>query len=248
MTLEIDQLVRIIFNGRRQTGCLDLEAIEMVVRSAMHHAGAAALSKLLQFPAPAADQRTVPCPCGHEASYRDIRSKPVLTAVDPAKVSRPYYLCSHCHTGQFPADVELDIENTEVSPGVRRMQAVVGQEAPFDHGREQMKLLADLEVTTKAVERTAEAIGEDIAAREQEEIQRAVQLDLPIVVGEPIPILHVQMDGTGVPVVKKETVELLDPELLWAAPKSNHESGHSRSRKNATMSLRISGDSACPTS
>ena len=30
-----------------------------------------------------------------------------------------------------------------------------------------MKLLADLEVTTKAVERTAEAIGEDIAAREQ---------------------------------------------------------------------------------
>ena len=31
-------------------------------------------------------------------------------------------------------------------------------------------------------------------------------MDLPIVVGEPIPILYVQMDGTGVPVVKKETV------------------------------------------
>jgi hypothetical protein len=199
-------LLRVIFSGRRKTGRLDLEAIEMAVRSAMHHAGASALTELLQFPAPAADQRTIPCPCGHQASYRDIRSKPVLTAVGPAKVLRPYYLCSHCHTGQFPADVELDIENTEVSPGVRRMQAVVGQEAPFDHGREQMKLLADLEVTTKAVERTAEAIGEDIAAREQEEIQRAVQLDLPIVVGEPIPILHVQMDGTGVPVVKKETV------------------------------------------
>ena len=42
-------------------------------------------------------------------------------------------------------------------------------------------------------------------AGEQQEIQRAVQLDLPIVVGEPIPILYVQMDGTGVPVVKKET-------------------------------------------
>ena len=83
------------------------------------------------------------------------------------------------------------------------MQAVGGQEAPFDHGREQMKLLADLEVTTKAVERTAEAIGEDIAARQQEQIQRAVQLDLPMVVGEPILILHVQIDGTGVPVVKK---------------------------------------------
>jgi len=86
------------------------------------------------------------------------------------------------------------------------MQAMVGQEAPFDHGRQQMKLLADLEVTTKAVERTAEAIGADIAESEQRHIQRAVQLDLPIVVGEPIPILYVQMDGTGVPVVKKETV------------------------------------------
>jgi len=61
-------------------------------------------------------------------------------------------------------------------------------------------------VTTKSVERTAEAIGENIAAREQEEIQRAVQLDLPIVLGKPVPILYVQMDGTGIPVVKKETV------------------------------------------
>ena len=86
-------------------------------------------------------------------------------AVGKVEVSRPYYLCPHCHAGQFPADVELDIENTEFSPGVRRMQAMVGQDAPFDHGRQQMKLLAGLEVTTKAVERTAEAIGADIAAR-----------------------------------------------------------------------------------
>ena len=39
------------------------------------------------------------------------------------------------------------------------MQALVGEEAPFDHGRQQMKLVADLEVTTKSVERMAEAIG-----------------------------------------------------------------------------------------
>lgn len=86
------------------------------------------------------------------------------------------------------------------------MQAVVGQEAPFDQGRQQMELLAGLEVTTKAVERTAEAVGEDIATREQQEIQRALQLDLPMVVGEPVPFFYVQMDGTGVPVVQKETL------------------------------------------
>ncbi|MCP4968721.1 MAG: ISKra4 family transposase, partial [bacterium] len=194
-----------IFQGRRKTGQLDLEAIEMAVRSAMHQAGAAALGELLQFPAPADDQRRLACSCGHQARYRELRSKPVLTAVGRVEVSRPYYLCPHCHRGQFPADVELDVENTELSPGVRRMLARVGQEAPFDHGRQQMELLAGLEVTTKAVERTAEAVGEDIAAREQQEIQRAMQLDLPMVVGEPVPILYVQMDGTGVPVVRKET-------------------------------------------
>jgi len=67
------------------------------------------------------------------------------------------------------------------------------------------KVLAGLEVTTKAVERIAEAIGQDIAQHQQQEIQRGVQLDLPIVVGQPIPILYVQMDGAGVPVVKKES-------------------------------------------
>jgi hypothetical protein len=178
----------------------------MSVRSAMHHAGATALTQLLQFPAPAAEQRSIPCPCGRTAHYRELRSRPVLTVVGTVKVSRPYYLCQHCHTGQFPADAKLDIEDREFSPGVRRMLAVVGAEMPFDHGRQQMKLLADLEVTTKAVERTAEAIGEDIAAGEQEEIRRAVQLELPMVVGKPVPILYVQMDGTGIPVVKKETV------------------------------------------
>ena len=198
--------MHVVFNGRRKAGRLDLEATETLMRSAMHHAGASALSKLLRFAAPAAERRTVPCSCGRPAPYRGLRSRPVLTVMGKVEVSRPWYLCPHCHTGQFPADVELDIENTEFSPGVRRMQAVVGQAMPFDHGRQQMKLLADLEVTTKAVERTAEAIGENIAAGEQEEIQRAVQLDLPLVPGEAVPILYVQMDGTGVPVVKKETV------------------------------------------
>ena len=194
-----------VFQGCRKTGFVDLEAMEGVVRSAMHRAGAAALSQLLQFPVPAPDQRRLPCPCGQQAVYRELRPKPVLTAVGEVTVSRPYYLCPHCHRGQFPADVELDIANTEFSPGVRRMQALVGQQAPFEHGREQMKLLAGLEVNAKAVERTAEAIGGDIAPREQQQIQRALQLALPVLVGEPIPILYIQMDGTGVPVVRKET-------------------------------------------
>jgi hypothetical protein len=201
----VNRLLARVFAERQHQGRTDLEAIETGLRAALHQAGSAALTELLRYEAPAADQHQLPCPCGHRAQYQGLRSKPVLTVVGPARVERPYYLCSRCHQGQFPADAELDIVETESSPGVRRMQALVGQAAPFDHGREQIKVLAGLEVTTKAVERTAEVLGGDIAQRQQQEIQRAVQLDLPIVVGEPIPVLYLQLDGTGVPVVKKET-------------------------------------------
>jgi hypothetical protein len=198
-------LLERIFAERHRGERTDLEAVETALRSAMHQAGAAALTELLQFAEPSADGRSIACACGERAHYVGLRSQPVLTAVGEARVSRPYSLCWHCHVGQFPVDVELDIQHTGLSPGVRRMLAAVGSAAPFDDGRQQMQLLAGLTVTTKAVERTAETIGTDIAQGEQSAIQKAVQLDLPVIVGVPIPILYVQMDGTGVPVVKKET-------------------------------------------
>ena len=202
----MNRLLARLFAERRNRGHTDLKAVETAMRTALHQAGSAALTELLQYEAPAPDQHQLPCPCGHHAQYRGLRSKPVLTVVGPAQVSRPYYRCAQCHQGQFPADVELDIVDTEVSPGVRRMMAVVGSAAPFDRGREQLEALAGLEVTTKAVERTAEAIGADVARGEQCQIQRAVQLDLPVILGDPVRILYVPMDGTGVPVVKKETL------------------------------------------
>jgi hypothetical protein len=201
----VSGLLRIVFQDLRKTGRLDLEAVEMAIRSAMHQAGAVALSRLLRCEPPGPDQREIPCSCGHNARYREIRSRHVLTAVGTVEFLRPWYLCTHCHNGQFPDDVNLDVEKTDLSPGVRRMLALVGSETSFDHGRRQIELLAGLEVTTKAVERNAESIGVDIAGREQIAVNQALQLHLPIIVGEPIPILYVQMDGTGVPVVKKET-------------------------------------------
>jgi hypothetical protein len=83
----------------------------MALRSAMHQAGAAALTELLKFDPPDPEQRQWPCPCGHMAHYVELRSKSVLTAVGEAESLRPYFLCDHCHRGQFPIDVELDINS-----------------------------------------------------------------------------------------------------------------------------------------
>jgi hypothetical protein len=201
----LEQQFQRIFADRHRTGQLDLEAVEMAIRSTVHQTGADAVTELLRFDPPDIDHRSLPCTCGHAAQYVGMRSRPVLTAVGWARIDRPYYLCSACNRGQFPTDVQLDIDKTDYSPGVRRMLAAVGCETPFAPGRKQLKLLADIEVTAKAIERTAESIGADIEAGQQQDIRLSKQLCLPAIAGVAIPHLYVQMDGTQVFVVKSET-------------------------------------------
>lgn len=171
----------------------------------MHQAGATALTKLLKYDPPDEEQRAIPCSCGHSARYKELRSKTVLTVLGPVKLSRPYYLCEHCSKGHCPVDAELGVADLESSPGVRRMEAVVGSEMPFASGCEPMKVLAGLDVPAKAIERAAEAIGQQIARRDAQEIGRAKQLLLPVITRQNIPKMYVLMDGVQVPVVRKET-------------------------------------------
>jgi hypothetical protein len=182
---------------------VDLEAVEMLVRGSMHRAGAEILGRLLSQAS--GESSLTPCACGHAAHYHDTRPKQLLTALGPVRFQRGYYLCPHCHQGHSPRDRELDVEGVSCSPGVRRMLAVVGSESSFDQGREQLELLAGIEVTAKAVERHAEAIGSDIEVRQQSEIGRAKQLELPVAGGPAVPLLYIEMDGTGIPVSKSET-------------------------------------------
>jgi hypothetical protein len=180
-----------------------LEAVEMATRASLHRAGAALLTALLHQRGGHA--AAAACACGGQARYHDHRSKTLLTVLGPVELERAYYVCPRCHQGHSPRDRELDVERQEFSPGVRRMMALVGSETSFERGRGQLELLAGLEVTAKAVERQAEAIGADIAAREQEQIRRAKQLQLPEVCALAVPVFYIEMDGTGIPVVKAET-------------------------------------------
>ena len=198
-------MLGIVFRDRTSTGSFDLESVETAIRAAMHHAGATALTQLLQFEQPDADHLTVPCSCGHTARFKELRTKTFLSVVGPVRIRRPYYVCSHCSTGQHPVDRALGIAGLESSPGVRRMEAVVGSDAAFARGCEPLKVLAGLDVPAKAIERTAETIGADIAKREQEDIARAKQLVLPAISKQNIPKLYVMMDGTGIPAVASET-------------------------------------------
>ncbi len=49
---EVDRLLHVLFNGRRKTGHGDLEASEMMMRSAMHRAGVAGTPSAIRIPPP----------------------------------------------------------------------------------------------------------------------------------------------------------------------------------------------------
>jgi len=113
------------------------------------------------------------------ALSRNALTKPFHRAGE-VKLTRPCISVRIVITASFPADAALDIEKTDLSPGVRRMLAAgFGSEAPFDHGRRQLNCWRAF-VTAKAVERTAESIGGAWLAANKPPVNRALKLDLPM--------------------------------------------------------------------
>lgn len=47
-----------------------------------------ALSQLLRCEPPARDEHQIPCPCGHKARYREMRSRNALTVLGRAELLR----------------------------------------------------------------------------------------------------------------------------------------------------------------
>ena len=91
-----------VFADRQNRGMVDLEAVEMLVRTAMHRAGAATLERLLSMPSP--EPEHVACGCGRAAKHHGRRAKQIMTALGRVCFERSYYLCPHCHQGHSPRD------------------------------------------------------------------------------------------------------------------------------------------------
>lgn len=142
---------------------------------------------------------------GNDKQYEFIeyRRKKLLTVLGPVTVKRAYYHDRVHRTGFCPKDRDLDIEGTSYSSGVRRLMSKVGAYRSFGLGHDDLYELADIRVSAKEVERISQMIGDQAEAFHGEEA-KASPSDM-IVPIKPVPRMYVCMDGTGVPVVKKET-------------------------------------------
>jgi len=148
--------------------------------------------------------KSIPCERGHDYEFMAYREKTILTVLGQVKVNRAYYYDRGCRRGFCPKDTAFDIEGTSFSPGVRRIMGRVGAYRPFGLGHEDIKELAGINVTAKEIERVSHKLGEEAEGFQKEQANEA--LSDKIVPITSVPTMYICIDGTGVPMVKAETV------------------------------------------
>ena len=176
----------------------------MAVRSSTHQAGGVVLEKLVNLDGGGYRGPRIDCGQGHLAEFVDYRSKSVITVLTPIQIRRAYYHCSACERGVIPKDKELDIVKTSCSLGVRRLMGHVGGKEAFEEGRQDLEELAGILVKTKQVERVSERLGEQIEVAAAAE--RKCALGGKLLPFASVPTMYIAIDGTGVPVVPRETI------------------------------------------
>ena len=185
-----------------KAGTFDLEALETAVKDVALKCGTIIIGNLLkQGDVKALDRG---CSCGGFFLDKKRVEKTMLTVMGDVRFMRTHQRCNRCGNWRIAEDILLDVEKTGFSPGVRRMMAKTGAELCFDKARDMIRELAGINVTDKDVERVAEAIGGEIAGREEEEMVLAMADALDASEETPS-TLYIAADGTGVPVLKKET-------------------------------------------
>jgi len=174
-----------------------LEALETAVRRQVLQLAARAVEQ--RFNADHSDAETphVLCHCGQQARYAGRRQKTFGSVLGPLKLQRAYYHCSACGHGFCPRDQHLRIHDTSLSPAVTRMIGTVGAMVSFQEGSQLLTELAGVAVDAKQVERTAEALGADIAADEKQNVTPLPDPSLP-------GTLYLGLDGTGIPMRPSE--------------------------------------------
>jgi Uncharacterised protein family (UPF0236) len=194
----------------------------------------------------------LPCPCGGSAHYHGRHEKTFESALGALYLGRAYYHCEQCHSGFCPRDQVLRLESFSLTPGVLRMTASAAALVSFEESRGLLRELAGVEVSTKQVERAAEALGAEIAVDERKHVEP---------MGEMAPTIYLGMDGTGVPMRNQEVADRAGKQAdgsaktreaklvtIWTAESRDAEGKPVRDPGSVTYSAAIESASTLDTS
>ncbi len=177
----------------------------MALRAAMLHLGADLLEKLLAADTGYRGPR-IDCGHGHCAEFVSYRDKRLDTVLGRITLRRAYYHCRTCKRGVVPRDDELDASGVSLSPGLRRMTARAAATQPFAKASGLLAELAGVPLSTKRVERSAEADGATAEQRIRTESRAIADGSVAVLPPATLPDkLYVAVDGTAVPMVPAAT-------------------------------------------
>jgi hypothetical protein len=184
---------------------VDLEAMELYVRTGMLAAGASVLERLLRDVGVGSRQEPLVCTNKHlpvAMQSSGIRVKIIETILGPFPFERSRYVCPICGAVRYPGDELLGVKATSFSPGLRRLMTRAGSRESFDEAAEDLQVYGGGHTDAKNVERVAETMGR--------KIDHWMLVQASLAVGreesrqERIPILYTALDGTGAPMRKSE--------------------------------------------
>lgn len=193
-------------SGRPVGDGAGLAGLELAIRSGMTTLGASLLEQLLTADTGHRGPR-IDCGAGHVAGFVAYRAKTIDTVLGAIRLRRAYYHCPDCHRGVVPRDAQLEVAGASLSPGLAAMTDRAAATVPFAQAAALLADLAGITLTTKRVERAAEADG--TAATIALTAQTQAILTGHLVPLPPPPpaadILYLALDGTGVPMTGAET-------------------------------------------
>ena len=179
--------------------------MELAIRAALTKLGASLLEQLVGLDAGHRGQH-IDCGSGHQAAFVSYRPKTIDSVLGPIELRRAYYHCSDCGHGVAPRDGELGVAGASLTPGLAAMVDRVGAAVPFAKGHDLLAELAGVELSTKRVERCAEADGKAVAAAIDTHAGAVVSGEVvPLVPASAVAKLYVAVDGTGIPAVAADT-------------------------------------------
>lgn len=185
----------------------DLEAVETALRAAVLAAGAGALTELLRGVGCGRRAEAVVCACGSTMRSTGLVTKRLVTILGEVEFTRSRYQCPECGRTRCPGDEELEVVGTSRSPGLQRMMARAGSRETFKESRDDLLVYAGIAVSAKDVERVAERTGAEVeawSAKERTALLAAAAEREPRPAPKTIPLMYIEYDGTGVPMVPAE--------------------------------------------
>jgi hypothetical protein len=170
-----------------------LEAVELGLRAALLQDARRLLEALYQDPT-----LQVPDQAGRPGEKRHpLRPKVVETLFGPITLQRDYFHHAATQAGRVPLDDALGLVQG-YSPALVRLACRAAARLGYENASTDLAALAQIQLEGRQIQRLVQLAAPAVAAASRQ--VRAAQPEPPA----PIPILYIEVDGTGVPMVAAE--------------------------------------------